>query len=96
MRVRRFDALIIKGIGLDHLEAESFIKLYGAVVVHLDMTGREVGEIICVSDWALVIYSQEYAVKVAILFHIVQDMIDHDRADSEPAIGIQTAQGHNI
>lgn len=43
MRVRRFDAFIIMRIRLDHLEAEALVKLYGAVVVHLDVPAKERG-----------------------------------------------------
>lgn len=42
------------------------------------------------------IHLQEYAVKIAILFHIVQYVINHDRTDAKPTIRKQTAQCHNV
>ena len=41
-------------------------------------------------------YSQEYAIKVTVLLHIVQDMVDHDGADAQAPVGIQAAQSHDV
>lgn len=39
---------------------------------------------------------QEYAIEISILFDIVKYVIDHNRANAEPAIWIQTAQCHDV
>lgn len=38
MGIRGFDAFVVMRIRFDHLEAEFRVKVYGAFVVHLDVT----------------------------------------------------------
>lgn len=95
MGIGRLDAFIVVGIRLDDLKTEPFVELYGAVVVHLDVSGNKIVE------WqglgkGNVNYSQEYAIKVSVLLHIVQDMVDHDGADAQAPVGIQAAQSHDV
>lgn len=96
MRIRWLDAFIIMRISLDHRKAESLVKLYGALVVHLDVPVRRSMLIRRFRALVVTVILQEYAVEVPVLLHVVKDVIDHNRADSQSTVRGKASQSHYV
>lgn len=90
------DSFVVIFFQIDDFEAELFVELDRAFVVHLDVSEREeswsgAGEI---ERWRNL---QENVIKISVsLLDILEDVVQHDGSDAEPTVRVETAEGHDV
>jgi hypothetical protein len=93
----RLNPLVVLLLRFHNFETKLFVKLDGTFIIHLYVPKMaRLFLSFCPKLDILNMYSQKYAVEIPILLDVVQYVLYHDRTDSKPTIGIQTAQSHNV